>query len=167
MKVTVERAATRGCEPSSTAGGHPDGVMLHRRRADSMDQGTVRRGALMCRWLAYTGSPVLVEDLLYRPEHSLIVQSMSSTLGAEPTNGDGFGLGWYTDRPTPGIFRSTEPAWNDRNLEELSGQVRSGCVLARVWASTGSAVQTTNCHPFRRGRWLWMHNGLIYGFHLL
>jgi len=121
----------------------------------------------MCRWLAYLGAPVLVHDLLYRPEHSLIVQSLHSTLGAEATNGDGFGLGWYTDRPTPGIFRSTEPAWNDRNLEELSGQVRSGCVLAHVRASTGSAVQTTNCHPFRRGRWLWMHNGLIYGFHLL
>ncbi|MGZ4613246.1 MAG: class II glutamine amidotransferase, partial [Kineosporiaceae bacterium] len=70
----------------------------------------------MCRWLAYTGSPVLLEELLYKPQHSLIVQSMRSTLGAEPTNGDGFGIGWYGDRPTPGVFRSTEPAWNDRNL---------------------------------------------------
>jgi predicted glutamine amidotransferase len=119
----------------------------------------------MCRWLAYTGSPVLVHDLLYRPEHSLIVQSMHSTLGAEATNGDGFGLGWYTDRPTPGVFRSTEPAWNDRNLQELAAHITSGCVLAHIRASTGSAVQQTNCHPFRRGRWLWMHNGLIYGFH--
>ncbi len=119
----------------------------------------------MCRWLAYTGSPILVHDLLYRPEHSLIVQSMHSTLGAEATNGDGFGLGWYSDRPTPGVFRSTEPAWNDRNLQELAGHITSPCVLAHIRASTGSAVQQTNCHPFRHGRWLWMHNGLIYGFH--
>jgi predicted glutamine amidotransferase len=119
----------------------------------------------MCRWLAYTGSPVLVEDLLYRPEHSLIVQSMHSTLGAEATNGDGFGLGWYGDRPTPGVFRSTEPAWNDRNLQELSGHISSHCVLAHIRASTGTPVQETNCHPFRRGSWLWMHNGLIHGFH--
>jgi predicted glutamine amidotransferase len=119
----------------------------------------------MCRWLAYTGSPILVEDLLYRPEHSLIVQSMSSTMGAEPTNGDGFGLGWYADRPTPGVFHSAEPAWNDRNLRELAGHIRSGCVMAHIRASTGSPVQLTNCHPFRRDRWLWMHNGLIYGFH--
>jgi len=118
----------------------------------------------MCRWLAYTGSPVLVEDLLYGPEHSLIVQSMSSTMGAEPTNGDGFGLGWYGDRPTPGVFRSTEPAWNDRNLRELAGHITSPCVFAHVRASTGSPVQETNCHPFRRGRWLFMHNGLIHGF---
>jgi len=26
-------------------------------------------------------------------------------------------------------------------------------------------VQQTNCHPFRHGRWLWMHNGLIAEFH--
>src|SRR3954454_18507266 len=164
MKVTVERAATRGCEPSSTAGGHPDGVMLHRRRADSMDQGTVRRGALMCRWLAYTGSPVLVEDLLYRPEHSLIVQSMSSTLGAEPTNGDGFGLGWYGDGDGPGVFRSIEPAWNDRNLHEVAAHVHSPRVFAHIRAAIGSPVQQTNCHPFRSGGWLWMHNGYIDGF---
>ncbi len=121
----------------------------------------------MCRWLAYTGSPVLIEDLLYRPEHSLIVQSMHSTLGAEATNGDGFGLGWYAeaDVPTPGVFRSIKPAWNERNLKELAAHIRSRCVLAHIRASTGTPVQETNCHPFRRGRWLWMHNGLINGFH--
>jgi len=118
----------------------------------------------MCRWLAYTGSPILVHDLLYRPEHSLIVQSMSSTMGAEATNGDGFGLGWYSEEGTPGVFRSTEPAWNDRNLQEISAHIRSGCVLAHIRASTGSPVQETNCHPFKRGRWLFLHNGLIYGF---
>jgi len=26
-------------------------------------------------------------------------------------------------------------------------------------------VQQTNCHPFRYGRWLWMHNGSIAHFH--
>jgi predicted glutamine amidotransferase len=119
----------------------------------------------MCRWLAYVGSPVRVHDLLYRPEHSLIVQSMHATLGAEPTNGDGFGLGWYGEQPEPGLFRSTLPAWNDRNLRDLAGHLTSGRVLAHIRASTGTAVQQTNCHPFRRGRWLWMHNGVINGFH--
>lgn len=119
----------------------------------------------MCRWLAYTGSPVLIEDLLYRPTNSLIVQSLHSRLGAEATNGDGFGLGWYDEHsPTPGVFRSIEPAWSDRNLQELSAHVRSGLVLAHIRATSGSAVQQTNCHPFRRGRWLWMHNGLLAGF---
>jgi len=118
----------------------------------------------MCRWLAYTGAPLLLEDLLYKPEHSLIVQSMHSQLGVEATNGDGFGIGWYGDQPTPGVFRSVEPAWNDRNLQNLAEQISARCVFAHVRASTGTAVQQTNCHPFRRGRWLWMHNGAIAGF---
>lgn len=119
----------------------------------------------MCRWLAYSGSPLLLEDLLYKPENSLVVQSQHSHLGATTTNGDGFGVGWYGAYETPGLFRSTEPAWNDLNLRELSGHARAGRVFAHIRASTGSAVQQTNCHPFRHGRWLWMHNGYLAGFH--
>ena len=39
----------------------------------------------MCRWLAYTGSPVLIHEALYTPTHSLIDQSLHSRLGAETT----------------------------------------------------------------------------------
>jgi predicted glutamine amidotransferase len=115
----------------------------------------------MCRWLAYSGSPILLERALYAPAHSLIDQSLHSTLGAEPTNGDGFGVGWYDDTPTPGVFRSVEPAWNDENLRELAAHVSSGHFFAHIRAAIGSAVQQTNCHPFRHGRWLFMHNGFL------
>jgi predicted glutamine amidotransferase len=119
----------------------------------------------MCRWLAYSGSPVLLEELLYGPKNSLIVQSLHSQLGAEETNGDGFGVGWYGTEEAPAVFHSIEPAWNDRNLRELAGHITAGTVFAHIRASTGSPVQQTNCHPFRHGRWLWMHNGLIGDFH--
>jgi predicted glutamine amidotransferase len=119
----------------------------------------------MCRWLAYSGTPVLLEELLYNRKHSLIDQSLHSRLGAETTNGDGFGVGWYGESETPAIFKSVEPAWNDRNLRELAGHVRSGLVFAHIRASSGTPVQQTNCHPFRYGRWLWMHNGAIAQFH--
>jgi predicted glutamine amidotransferase len=118
----------------------------------------------MCRWLAYTGSPLLVADLLYVPENSLVVQSLHAQLGVEPTNGDGFGVGWYGAQEQPGVFRSIEPAWNDRNLRELAEHIASPTVFAHVRASTGTPVQQTNCHPFRHGRWLWMHNGALAGF---
>ena len=85
----------------------------------------------MCRWLAYSGSPVLLEELLLEPKHSLIDQSLHSRLGAETTNGDGFGIGWYGVGDTPGVFHSVEPAWNDRNLRDLSG---AHPVAARVRA---------------------------------
>jgi glutamine amidotransferase len=118
----------------------------------------------MCRWLAYTGAPILLTDVLYTPVHSLIDQSQHSRLGAETTNGDGFGVGWYDAAAAPGLFRSIEPAWNDLNLRELAGHVSSHLFFAHVRAAIGSAVQQTNCHPFRHGRWLFMHNGFIDGF---
>ena len=119
----------------------------------------------MCRWLAYSGTPVSIADLLYRPEHSLIDQSLHSKLGAETTNGDGFGVGWYGEGNTPGIYRSIDPAWNDRNLQNISAHIRSPLVFAHIRAAIGSAVQETNCHPFCHGKWLFMHNGFIDGFH--
>jgi predicted glutamine amidotransferase len=118
----------------------------------------------MCRWLAYSGSPVLLKDAIYSRAHSLIDQSLHSRLGAETTNGDGFGVGWYSGRPTPGLFHGVEPAWNDRNLRELAEHIESGHFFAHIRAATGTAVQQTNCHPFRHGRWLWMHNGMIREF---
>jgi glutamine amidotransferase len=118
----------------------------------------------MCRWVAYSGSPLLIEDVLYKPEHSLIDQSLHSTMGAETTNGDGFGIGWYGVGDVPGTFHSVEPAWNDRNLRELARHIETPILFAHIRASSGSPVQQTNCHPFRFGSWLWMHNGLIAEF---
>jgi glutamine amidotransferase len=122
--------------------------------------------AAVCRWLAYSGTPIRLEELLYRPDHSLIEQSRNARSGPQTTNGDGFGVAWY-DQAEPGrpaLFRSTGPAWSDQNLRELAGAVSSPLFLAHVRASTGTAVQQTNCHPFRHGSWVWLHNGLIRGF---
>jgi predicted glutamine amidotransferase len=119
----------------------------------------------MCRWLAYSGSAVPMEELLYKPAHSLIDQSLHSKMGVETTNGDGFGIGWYTGEGNPGTFRGIGPAWNNQNLKSLSQHISAPIVLAHIRAATGTAVQETNCHPFQFGRWLWMHNGSIADFH--
>lgn len=122
----------------------------------------------MCRWLAYSGTPMLLDNILYKPRHSLIDQSLHSRMGVETTNGDGFGIGWYAaDLDTPAIIRDIGPAWNNLNLREISRHVTSPLFFAHVRASTGTAIQQTNCHPFRHGRWLWMHNGAITDFHRL
>ena len=116
----------------------------------------------MCRWLAYFGNPIRPEELLYEPRRSLIEQSRASGPDVNIANGDGFGLGWYGLRDTPGLFRSSQPAWGDQNLRELSAQISSPLFLAHVRAATsGMPVQQTNCHPFRFGRWLFVHNGFI------
>jgi predicted glutamine amidotransferase len=119
----------------------------------------------MCRWMAYSGNPILAEILLFRPQHSLIDQSLRSRLGVETTNGDGFGIGWYGEGTAPAVFKSIEPAWNDQNLRELASQIRTRLLFAHIRASTGTPIQRSNCHPFRYGEWLWMHNGSLAGFH--
>ena len=118
----------------------------------------------MCRWLAYSGSPIQLEELLVKRDRSLIDQSLHARQGATTTNGDGFGVGWYDDGELPRVYRSTHPAWNDRNLRELAAGISSPLFFAHIRASTGTAIQETNTHPFRFGRWLWMHNGLIREF---
>ena len=117
----------------------------------------------MCRWNAYIGQPLVIGELLYRTKHGLIDESLHSRMGAETTNGDGFGVGWYgaADRTTPARYRSVSPAWNDLNMREIADHVQSPLFLAHIRAAVGSPVQQTNCHPFRYQRWLFVHNGLI------
>jgi predicted glutamine amidotransferase len=98
----------------------------------------------MCRWLAYSGSPIRLEELLVKRDRSLIDQSLNSRLGATTTNGDGFGVGWYDEGGTPRLYRSTHPAWNDRNLRELAAGISSPLFFAHIRASTGTAIQETN-----------------------
>ena len=64
----------------------------------------------------------------------------------------------------PHVYRSTHPAWNDRNLRELAASISSPLFFSHIRASTGTAIQETNTHPFRHGKWLWMHNGAIRGY---
>jgi predicted glutamine amidotransferase len=123
----------------------------------------------MCRWNAYVGQPLVIGELLYRTRHGLIDESLHSRMGAETTNGDGFGVGWYLerDRALPARYRNVNPAWNDANLRELADHIESPLFLAHIRAAVGSPVQQTNCHPFRHGRWLFVHNGLLAGFQTL
>lgn len=121
----------------------------------------------MCRWATYIGEPTYLEDIVTAPCHSLINQSHRALEAKTPTNGDGFGIAWYGERPEPGVYRDILPAWSDPNLRSLCRQIRSPLFLAHVRASTGGATSRTNYHPFAAGRWSFMHNGQIGGFEKL
>jgi predicted glutamine amidotransferase len=115
--------------------------------------------------MAWHGQPLLIEELLFKTQHGLVDQSLHSRMGAETTNGDGFGVGWYGVGEGPGVYRSISPAWGDPNLRHLAAHIETPLFLAHVRATSGTAVQETNCHPFAHGKWLFVHNGLINEFH--
>ncbi len=121
----------------------------------------------MCRWLAYNGKPIFLDTLLFDAEHSLIEQSLHARKAVTEINGDGFGVGWYGEKETPGLFRDILPAWNDSNLKSIAHQIKSSLFFAHVRASTGTPVSRENCHPFVYKNWLFMHNGQIGDYHLV
>ena len=118
----------------------------------------------MCRFLAYLGEPILLEDLVCKPRHSLVRQSLRAVEAKTVTNGDGFGVGWYGERASPGVYHEVMPAWSDRNLLALCANVRSRLFFAHVRAATGGGISRQNCHPFQFGPYMFIHNGQIGGF---
>jgi len=120
-----------------------------------------RRNHPMCRLAAYLGEPTFLEDLIAKPRHSLMRQSLHADQAKVVTNGDGFGIGWYGERAEPGVYREVMPAWSDDNLLALSQTLSSRLFFAHVRAATSGGISRHNCHPFRHGRYLFMHNGQI------
>lgn len=122
----------------------------------------------MCRLLGYLGSPIALDKLLYKPEHSLIVQSYQPReMNSGVVNADGFGVGWYHAQKdiNPFSYKNILPIWNDTNLASLSRYVESGCVLGYVRSATaGQAIDLSNCQPFDNERLLCIHNGRIENF---
>jgi glutamine amidotransferase len=115
----------------------------------------------MCRWIAYRGETIPLEQYVTAPAHSLVEQSLKALESTASTNGDGFGMGWYGEHPEPGLYREVRPAWSDENLRYLCRHIRSHLFFAHVRASTGTPITRPNCHPFACGRWMFMHNGLV------
>jgi glutamine amidotransferase len=117
--------------------------------------------------MAWHGQPLLLDELLFKSPHGIVDQSLHARMGAEPTNGDGFGVGWYGHGEGPGVFRSVAPAWSDANLRHIAAHIESPLFMVHVRAAIGSPVEQTNCHPFQYGPWLFVHNGFIADFHRL
>ncbi|KAH8801544.1 glutamine amidotransferase class-II protein [Xylogone sp. PMI_703] len=125
----------------------------------------------MCRFLVYKGSDeILLSKLILDPTHSILTQSFDSRLRLDmrrPHNGDGFGIGYYTDPklgPDPCIFTSTTPAWNCTNLQRIASKTASSLIFAHVRATTEGSLSEDNCHPFTHGSLMWMHNGGLGGW---
>ncbi|TQS34723.1 hypothetical protein Golomagni_04882 [Golovinomyces magnicellulatus] len=125
----------------------------------------------MCRFLVYKGSDrILLSNLILDPTHSILTQSFDCRLRRDmtrPQNGDGFGIGYYTDHnlgSEPCVFTSTSPAWNCVNLQRIASKTASRLIFAHVRATTEGTLSEDNCHPFYHNSLMWMHNGELGGW---
>lgn len=122
----------------------------------------------MCRLLGYIGSTIQLDKLIYKPEHSLIVQSLEpQEMTAGIVNADGFGVGWYhpQQQTLPYAYKNILPIWSDINLPQLSRYIESDCVLAYIRSATPPlAVDLTNCQPFNKENITFIHNGFVDNF---
>jgi glutamine amidotransferase len=109
----------------------------------------------MCRVLAYLGHPILVDDLLYGPDSSLVSQVYDAELYPYLSLG-GFGLAaWsagFPDSNTPLHYRTPSLPTFDRNLRSLARKLSVGALVAHIRAvyyDESQILNVQNVHPFR------------------
>lgn len=126
----------------------------------------------MCRALLYLGAPVLLDDLLYRPDSALVRQSTMPKM-LHMLNLAGFGMrAWCDDSYDPAkpfAYSSVALPVFDRNLKNLAEKVRARCVIAHVRGveySPAVDISLANVHPYQfpGARWVLAHNGDLARF---
>jgi glutamine amidotransferase len=126
----------------------------------------------MCRVLAHIGQPVLLDDLLYKPDNSLVRQCYDPKMMGM-LNLAGFGMcAWDTASPNPEIpftYKTTSLPMFDQNLKQLSQKIRVNALIAHIRGvpyNEQSVVGPQNLHPFRfeHTRLSMAHNGDLWGF---
>ncbi|GAA4558682.1 ergothioneine biosynthesis protein EgtC [Planotetraspora kaengkrachanensis] len=121
----------------------------------------------MCRHLAYLGEPVTLREVLIDPPFGLHRQAWAPRRQRYGTvNADGFGAGWYADGdPVPARYRHAGPMWADDSFADVARVTRTRALLAAVRSATeGTAPDVSAACPFRDGRHLFSHNGVVAGW---
>jgi glutamine amidotransferase len=126
----------------------------------------------MCRVLSYLGNPMLVEDLLYKPDNSFIKQTYHP-IYMHLLNLAGFGLvAWDTysyHSETPFIYKTDRLPFYDENLRNLTKKITPSCLLTHIRGvpyTEKRIVSNQNVHPFLfPGETIaFAHNGALFNF---
>lgn len=127
----------------------------------------------MCRAITYLGQPIVLNQLLYGPDNSLVKQSYDPKLMTSIQNLAGFGMAvWDThlqDKNSPLLYRTTDLPFFDKNLKQLADQIQAHCVVAHVRGveySDHEVISQHNIHPFRFEpcQLVLAHNGSLADF---
>jgi glutamine amidotransferase len=126
----------------------------------------------VCRILAYLGEPVLLDELLFEAENSLVSQSVAPGL-MSLLNIGGFGVvAWDAgsrEPEAPFSYRTPGVPVFDRNLKALARKVHATAAVAHVRGvvyQPSERVGPQNLHPFQfpGARVVLAQNGDLHGF---
>jgi predicted glutamine amidotransferase len=110
----------------------------------------------VCRLFGFRSSvPSRPHRSLMDAENALAAQSLRHP--------DGWGIGWFAGLDAY-VVKSATPAHSCARFKQVSERLLSHTFLVHVRRATVGAVDTANAHPFRYGRWLFAHNGTVFGF---
>jgi predicted glutamine amidotransferase len=88
----------------------------------------------MCRWVAYAGPEIYLEDFIFHQEYSIVSQSLAATQSAWVTNGDGFGVAWHTITAMQATLQDVIKVMDRHHSDE---PMRISCALTNgreIWA---------------------------------
>ncbi len=109
----------------------------------------------MCRALTYFGQQIPLDDLLYKPDNSLIKQAYDPLMMRYIQNLAGFGMALWDKNSfapeRPFLYRTPNLPFFDINLKRFSEKAHTDCLLAHVRGvgySETELVLQQNAHPF-------------------
>src|SRR4051794_11168468 len=109
----------------------------------------------MCRFVAYLGEPIVLDEMLFLPDSSIVEQSVHPQL-LSAMNLAGFGVtAWDPASPDPDrpwTYRTPGLPFFDRNLRALSRKAHANALIAHVRGvvlTDREVVDEGNVHPFR------------------
>lgn len=130
----------------------------------------------MCRILTYLGKPIVVEELLYKPDNSFIKQSYNPKYMSYLLNLAGFGMAAW-DRTSynsqlPYLYKTTQLPFYDGNLYNLASKISPYCLLAHLRGVSyheQQIISNQNVHPFifSGSNVVLAHNGSLSNFEIM
>lgn len=127
----------------------------------------------MCRVLAYLGKSILLDDLFYKTDNSLVKQSYHPRMMKDMLNLAGFGFAaWNRESVNPHLpfyYRIHSLPFYDKNLKHLALKIQTTCLLSHIRGiryHEENVVSDQNCHPFKfpNSPLAFAHNGSLVGY---
>ena len=110
----------------------------------------------MCRLFGFRSA------VLSKAHRSLVAAENALSVQAREHR-DGWGIGYFHGGDAY-LIKSEGPAADSASFRRASERLASHSFVVHVRRATVGGLGPFNVHPFRHGRWLFAHNGTIFGF---